>query len=124
MGRVLTLLYHRVNCLKKDIQMLAVEPENFYAQMQYLKQNYKIVKFDEDWDKFEQDAVCITFDDGYFDNYQNAVPIFSDIPERKTVPICIESRLYLSFGKPCAARDFELFYRSTLRQIISIHLSH
>lgn len=85
MGRVLTLLYHRVNCLEKDINLLAVSPKNFYDQMLYLKQNYKIVKFDEDWSEVEQDAVCITFDDGYFDNYQYAFPILKKLEIPATI---------------------------------------
>lgn len=85
MGRVLTLLYHRVNHLKKDIHLLAVEPENFYEQIKYLKQNYRIVKFDEDWNAFDEDAICITFDDGYFDNYQYAVPILEELSVSATI---------------------------------------
>ena len=79
MGRVLTLLYHRVNYLRNDINLLAVNPDNFYEQMVYLKRNYKIMKFDEEWDALDQEAVCITFDDGYFDNYQYAIPILEEL---------------------------------------------
>lgn len=75
MGRVLTLLYHRVHEYKEDIQLLAVTPEHFAEQMRWLHENYKIVSFDEDWGRIEGDAVCITFDDGYRDNFLTAVPI-------------------------------------------------
>lgn len=85
MGRVLTLLYHRVNSLQKDINLLAVSPANFYEQMKYLKEHYRIIRFDEDWEHLEQDAVCITFDDGYFDFYQYAVPILDELDIPATI---------------------------------------
>lgn len=77
MGRVLTLLYHRVREYKEDVQLLAVTPEHFSDQMRWLSENYKIVRFDEDWNQIEGDAVCITFDDGYEDNFLTAVPILN-----------------------------------------------
>lgn len=75
MGKVLTLLYHRVRTYEQDVQLLCVTPEHFAEQMDWLKANYKIVRFDEDWNRIEEDAVCITFDDGYRDNFLTAVPI-------------------------------------------------
>lgn len=75
MGRVLTLLYHRVRTYGKDVQLLSVTPEHFAGQMDWLKANYKIVRFDEDWSRIDGDAVCITFDDGYRDNFLMAAPI-------------------------------------------------
>lgn len=85
MGRVLTLLYHRVNCLENDLNLLAVNPDNFYEHMVYLQQNYKIVKFDEEWDDVDNEAVCVTFDDGYFDNYLFAVPILEELKIPATI---------------------------------------
>lgn len=85
MGRVLTLLYHRVRMYNKDIQLLSVTPEHFAEQMDWLKANYKIVRFDEDWDQLEGDAVCITFDDDYRDNFLTAVPIL----EQRQIPAMI-----------------------------------
>lgn len=75
MGKVLTLLYHRVRTYEQDVQLLCVTPEHFAEQMDWLKANYKIVRFDEDWDRIEGNAVCITFDDGYRDNFLTAAPI-------------------------------------------------
>lgn len=85
MGRVLTLLYHRVREYTQDTQLLAVSPENFKNQIQYLKKNYKIVRFEEDWSKFDDDAICITFDDGYRDNFLNAVPILNELDVPATI---------------------------------------
>ena len=36
------LIYHRVAELNGDPQMLAVKPENFYRQIEYLKKNYNL----------------------------------------------------------------------------------
>ena len=85
MGRVLTLLYHRVNKIENDINLLAVLPEHFYEQMEWLKQNFKIVRFEDNWEQEENDAVCITFDDGYMDNFDNALPILQQLQIPATV---------------------------------------
>lgn len=79
MGSVLSLLYHRVRDYEEDIQLLSVTPKHFYEQMKWLKENYRIVKFGQDWNSVEGDAVCITFDDGYLDNFMTAVPILNKL---------------------------------------------
>lgn len=85
MGRVLTLLYHRVRQYEKDIQLLAVTPEHFEEQMRWLRENYRIVSFDEDWSQMEGDAICITFDDGYRDNFLTAIPILNELQIPATI---------------------------------------
>lgn len=85
MNRILTLLYHRIANLKNDKNLLAVTPENFYAQMSYLKKNYPIVRFEQDWNKITDDSVCITFDDGYRDNFTNALPILQELEIPATI---------------------------------------
>lgn len=79
MAKVLTLLYHRVRNYEEDVQQLAVAPHNFRQQMEYLRDNYSIVRFDDEWDKIQKDSVCITFDDGYRDNFLNAIPILNEL---------------------------------------------
>ena len=76
---VVVLLYHRVTTLTSDPEMLAVSPGNFRAQMQHLKENYPIVRFEEDWSKVSKPAVAITFDDGYADNALEALPILEEV---------------------------------------------
>lgn len=85
MGKVLTLLYHRVNVLENDINLLAVSPEHFREQMEWLKKSYPIVRFEDDWSLSEEDAVCITFDDGYMDNFTNALPVLREFQIPATV---------------------------------------
>lgn len=76
---VLVLCYHRVNSLDLDINMLAVSETNFRQQMLYLKNNYNILQFGQRWNNKEERNIVITFDDGYKDNYINAVPILKEL---------------------------------------------
>jgi peptidoglycan/xylan/chitin deacetylase (PgdA/CDA1 family) len=76
---VVVLIYHRVTTLSDDPQLLAVTPENFRAHMHYLKENFPIVRFEDDWSKVTKPAVVITFDDGYADNALEALPIIEEV---------------------------------------------
>jgi len=76
---VIVLVYHRVTNLSCDPEMLAVAPENFRAQMRYLKENVALVRFEEDWSKAPKPAVAVTFDDGYADNALEALPILEEV---------------------------------------------
>jgi len=76
---VIILVYHRVADLPDDPEMLAVTPENFRRQMEFLKRQYNIVRFEEDWTHKKKPAVAITFDDGYADNVLVALPILEKV---------------------------------------------
>jgi peptidoglycan/xylan/chitin deacetylase (PgdA/CDA1 family) len=76
---VVVLLYHRVTTLRADPQLLAVSPDNFRAHLQFLKNNFPLVRFEEDWSKVRKPAIAITFDDGYADNVLEALPIIEEI---------------------------------------------
>lgn len=76
---VVVLLYHRVTILQSDPEMLAVSPENFREQMAYLKANFRLVRLEEDWSALSEPAVAITFDDGYADNFVEALPILEEV---------------------------------------------
>jgi peptidoglycan/xylan/chitin deacetylase (PgdA/CDA1 family) len=80
---VVVLIYHRVTTLAADPQLLAVTPENFRSHLQYLKQNYNLVRFEDQWSDVKKPAVAITFDDGYADNALEALPII----EKEGVPV-------------------------------------
>lgn len=84
-NKVLTLYYHRINTLESDFNLLCVSPTRFRQQMLYLKRNYQIIRFEDDWSLLDQDAVAITFDDGYKDNLENALPILKELEIPATV---------------------------------------
>lgn len=79
------LLYHRVADLASDPQQLAVTPDNFYFQIEYLKKNYSLLRIDEFADllngnkRFPKRSVLVTFDDGYKDNHTEARPILESL---------------------------------------------
>ena len=72
---VVILCYHRVTAKASDINSIAVSPDNFRAQIEYLKKHFQIVRFEENWELVGKPAVVITFDDGYADNLIEALPI-------------------------------------------------
>lgn len=76
---VVVLVYHRVAELPADPEMLAVSPENFRRQMEFLKQNFPILRLEDQWNKLQGPAVVITFDDGYADNALQALPILEGV---------------------------------------------
>jgi peptidoglycan/xylan/chitin deacetylase (PgdA/CDA1 family) len=76
---VIVLLYHRVTRLASDPEMLAVTPDNFRAQLRYLKETVPLVRFEEEWTKVSRPAVVITFDDSYADNALAAGPILEEV---------------------------------------------
>lgn len=79
---IIVLLYHRVANLTDDPQGLAVTPDNFRKQMEFIKANFPVLRFEDDWTKIERTSFVITFDDGYADNLYQALPILEefDIP--------------------------------------------
>lgn len=85
MPKVLTLYYHRVTEYNRDINLIAVTPNNFREQMKWLKDNYLIVRAEDDWEELPRDAVCITLDDGYIDNLVFAAPILEELQIPATI---------------------------------------
>lgn len=76
---IIVLIYHRVIALPTDPEMIAVSPVHFRQQMEYLKQNFRILRFEEDWSRIKEPAVVVTFDDGYADNVLEALPILDEV---------------------------------------------
>lgn len=79
------LLYHRVTNLSADPQLLAVSPDNFYEQIRLIKNRYHLLSIDEfdhiiTYNKnFPRNCFIVTFDDGYADNLQEALPVLESL---------------------------------------------
>ncbi|MFV1985536.1 MAG: polysaccharide deacetylase family protein, partial [Thiohalomonadales bacterium] len=72
------LMYHRIaNFTSYD--QLVVTPARFEQQMSYLHKHYRVISLSQAIDELKkgniQSGVVVTFDDGYLDNLQNALPI-------------------------------------------------
>jgi peptidoglycan/xylan/chitin deacetylase (PgdA/CDA1 family) len=78
--------------------MLAVSPLNFRRQIEYLKQHFQIVRFEEEWAELKKPAVVLTFDDGYSDNFFEALPVL----EKLGVP----ATFFVSTGRIGSGREF------------------
>lgn len=80
-GSCRVLLYHRITDLETDPQSLAVSPANFDDHLGLLAQNYSVLSIADfedilrDRKRFPANSILITFDDGYADNYLEALPI-------------------------------------------------
>jgi peptidoglycan/xylan/chitin deacetylase (PgdA/CDA1 family) len=76
---IVILIYHRVANLSADPEMLSVSRENFYRHMLFLKQHFRILRFEEEWFGLKEPAVVVTFDDGYADNVLEALPVLEEV---------------------------------------------
>lgn len=78
--RAVVLMYHRIADVAVDPWELAVSPANFEQQIQLLTEKYTVIPVAELIHQLQQkkilsNAVCLTFDDGYADNFLFAKPI-------------------------------------------------
>lgn len=85
------LAYHRVMPLPDpdsfdfDLELISATPESFREQMLLVKQRYRPMRLTDvaaainAGDALPPDAVVITFDDGYDDNYHVAYPILKEL---------------------------------------------
>jgi peptidoglycan/xylan/chitin deacetylase (PgdA/CDA1 family) len=83
------LIYHRVND-DKDPFFPGLPTDIFRRQMEYLAHNFRVLSLEEAVRRLrEQDlpdnAVVVTFDDGYRDNYVNAFPILKSFSVPATI---------------------------------------
>lgn len=76
---VVVLVYHRVTELADDPEMIAVSPDNFRRQLEFIKKRFLILNLAEEWNNLQKPAVVITFDDGYADNMLQALPIMEEV---------------------------------------------
>lgn len=103
MGAAVVLLYHRVYDTDFDPLLLSVSPDNFDAQMTYLRRRYALLSLEElrgalGKGSLPRGAVAITFDDGYGDNLRNARPIL----DRHRIPATV----FVTTGYTGSGREF------------------
>lgn len=80
--RPVILMYHRVAFARHDPWGLAVDPERFEEQIACVKHHRTPMSMDELVDRLRsktlpENAVAVTFDDGYRDNLVNAKPVLA-----------------------------------------------
>jgi len=79
-----------------DDNLISASPEEFEKQVKYLKTNYDCIDFSALSEilrgnlKFRGNALIITFDDGYKDNYEYAYPILKEHGVPATIFIATE----------------------------------
>lgn len=84
-GHCTVLLYHRIIDLDYDPQMLCVGVKQFKTQLTELKNKCVFLDIGEftsiiqSGKTFPKNSLLITFDDGYADNYYNALPILETL---------------------------------------------
>ncbi len=81
--KLFILIFHRVLDAPDFMRPGEVDKKVFTWQMQLLAKYFNVLPLAEALDKLDKDqlpprAVCITFDDGYADNYLNALPILKE----------------------------------------------
>lgn len=95
------LLYHKIDWPAPDSRVRGgfTPPARFARQMSYLKKRgfvfytaSDLTEYFREHGKFPQNAVTLTFDDGWKDNYTNAFPVLKQLGIKATiflVPSCI-----------------------------------
>lgn len=99
--KVPVLAYHKIDLPTSDVKIRGAytAPRRFAAQISHLKRRGfefltagEMIKRYRDDGRFPANAICLTFDDGWKDNYTNAFPILKRHGVKATiflVPSCI-----------------------------------
>jgi len=108
------LLYHRISEVSDDPLMLCVTPNTFENHLIFLNKNYKVIPLLELSMRIKNNTlsgneVSLTFDDGYKDNLDNALPLL----EKYNTPATIFIATSL-LGKK-ASYKWDLKYKETDR---------
>src|SRR6186997_1628653 len=79
-GKAIILMYHSISEPDIDPWELTVSPSNFEQQLQVLQNSFKIssvtdIALSLRKGGVKNRAVALTFDDGYRDNFQIALPL-------------------------------------------------
>lgn len=87
--KLFILIYHRVLDEPDYMRPGEVDKAAFTWQMELLAKHFNVLPLHEALERLQTDtlpsrAVCITFDDGYADNYTNALPILKQFNLKAT----------------------------------------
>ncbi len=85
------LTFHRVANKDYDPWLMSVPTDLFEDYVKYIKENYQILRFEEDWSGVNKKSLVLTFDDGYQDFYENAFPILKKYYVPATLFVCTEN---------------------------------
>lgn len=91
---LLVLLYHKVLDLGFS-SSLSVPKEIYLQHLIYYKNNYRIFKSIEEWKNNGGSGVLITFDDGYYNNLSNVLPLH----ERLDIPLTIFTTTFYLYNR-------------------------
>jgi peptidoglycan/xylan/chitin deacetylase (PgdA/CDA1 family) len=101
--KAVILMYHRIIDLPGYTYPICVTPENFRSHMAYLKQAYRPMRLEDlasavKHRSIPRGAVAITFDDGYADNYLNALQVIDELQ--------VPATIFISTGSIDGNREF------------------
>lgn len=98
------LMYHKIDLPTPDVKVRGgfTKPSRFRSQMAYLKRRGRkfytaseIVRQYRELGHFPTNSICVTFDDGWKDNYTHAFPVLKEFGIPATiflVPACVGER--------------------------------
>jgi peptidoglycan/xylan/chitin deacetylase (PgdA/CDA1 family) len=94
-GSIQILVYHRVND-ENDPFFSGIPIHIFNRQMEYVASNFNVIPLEEAVERLTKrdipdNALVVTFDDGYRDNYVNAFPILRDLSIPATIFLATDS---------------------------------
>ncbi len=105
--RIPALMYH---CVDDNINDVTISKANFRKHLEIIKENgYTPISIDEligfvdEGTALPEKPVCITFDDGYMDNYLNAYPLLKEFDFKATIfaiGSSVGKSTYKESGKP------------------------
>ena len=90
------LMYHSIDDNDKDAR-LSISPKSFERQMEFLyKNHYNVIGLDKAAEYIKNGknplskTIVITFDDGYYDNYEHAYPVLKKYGIKATLFVIVD----------------------------------
>lgn len=101
-GRIVLLMYHRVTH-ERDALGLSISPVFFEQQLKFLKSRFKMISLTEVVSMLASGTLsgeyaCLTFDDGYRDNYDHAYQLLRKYNVPATIFVTVDSLETGNFG--------------------------